>query len=187
MKKYHYLTLSFLFLTLSCTDNTQQERIDELEESNQQLLTQVVDLNFLTDSIKQEYNYLTEVLDSLEYEIQQSEKDRSYLELVEIGAYQEQNSEDEDQAHGFNYRIEVYGAEIYKYFYISKIEYIGEMGRRQAFRNQIDIETLLNISSEQTGNVKFQGWSTPTEFKLTRLDSTTYNLTVTETGEVKLK
>ena len=187
MTNYYYLFLSFAFLFFSCTDNTQQERIEKLERTNDQLEAKVDNLMLVTDSLTHEYNYLIDLLDSLEYEIEQSAKDRSYLELVEIGEYQRQDSEDVDEARGFNYRIEVYGAEIYKYFYISKIEYIGEMGRQQAFRNQMDIENLLNISSEQTGNVEFQNWISPNEFTLTRLDSISYSLTIDPTGEVRLK
>ncbi|MCO6357723.1 hypothetical protein [Roseivirga pacifica] len=185
MKNY-YLTFAFTLLCFSCSDNSQQARVEKLKNINEHLITEIEHLNLLSDSLKKEYNNLEDLLDSTKNKLLQYEKDRNYLEFAKLGEYQSYDSKEGNKADGFNYRIEVYGSEIYRYFYISKIEHTGEVRRQQILKNEINIETLLGIYSEQSGNVKFQSWNSPNTFSLTHLD-TTYNLTITLTGEVKLQ
>lgn len=93
MKNY-YLTFAFTLLCLSCSDNSQQARVEKLKNINEHLITEIEHLNLLSDSLKKEYNNLEDLLDSTKNKLLQYEKDRNYLEFAKLGGYQSYDSKE---------------------------------------------------------------------------------------------
>jgi|GEM_PF-2599952 len=121
-------------------------------------------------SSSSEIKRLESRIDSLEFEnMRQNVRFRSLVQLSS-GEFRRLDVDwqamDDDDDYGYNYRVEIYLSEIYKSLYVSKIAYWGEGIQRIASTIEVDIETLLGLSSEGTNSLEFLDWTNHNEFRV---------------------
>ena len=154
---------------------------DKVEKSRPELvLKSVVDsLNIVVDSLEKKLQ-LTELLadslknieppskiiDSLQQVIQRKNVEYSALMELDLGDFTRIEEADEGKPWAYQYRVEIYGSEIYKSVYLVMIEYVGEGVRQIGTMYEIDLDKEIGISGELTNGLEFIKWLAGDEFQL---------------------
>ncbi|PSR55394.1 hypothetical protein AHMF7605_18730 [Adhaeribacter arboris] len=118
------------------------------------------------DSLRLTLNNLLKTNDSLKTELQRWKREFNSLIEASSGEFTDTEAKDDNEAYGFTYRIEIYLSEIYKSLYLTKVESYGEGSQRIGSTFKINLEKELNISPEETNDLKFIKWNSPAEFKI---------------------
>ena len=183
----YFLPLIFLPVLTSCNEpaplDDRQMEIDSLTSIVDSLSSELADNRLLIDS-SINANSTDSVIDSLEFALMRKDVEFSALTQAQVGEFQSLKEEDENGTWAYEYRVEVYGSEIYKSVYLTKIEYFSESARRIGSTYKIDLENELGLSGESTNSLEFVKWASDIEFQLATRDST-YNLTILGPTNVK--
>jgi len=184
--KSNFTKFIALLLLAACNEQTTPNsniEIDSLNSVIESLQSKLADQQLVIDSLA---NIKTpeSIIDSLEYSLMRKNVEFSALTQLQVGEFQRLEEEDENGTWAFEYRIEVYGSEIYKSVYLTKIEYFSESVRRVGSTHEIDIEEL-GLFGESTNSLEFVKWISATEFLLATRDST-YNLEILGPTDVKV-
>lgn len=173
MKLKTFLLIGFLGV-LSCKPKSEKLKTELISKSIADSLNLVIDSlkqkielsENLIGRLKENKNSL-KIIDSLKYVILRKDAEYSALMELHLGEFVALNDDDESKPWGYQYRIEIYGSEIYKSVYLTKIEYIGEGARQVGSKIEIDIDKEIGISGEYTNGLKFVKWLKSNEFQLT--------------------
>ena len=124
---------------------------------------------------------LTSELDSIKTELRVSQTRFNTLEHLSTGEFRyiENN---ESEAYGENYRVEIYFSEIYKSVYITHIKYYGEGRQQISMRTKLNFEKMTGVSSEQTNDLKFNKWNNYNHFEL-KLGNQIYGIEIVKPDE----
>ncbi|MDQ3291014.1 MAG: hypothetical protein M3Q05_06955 [Bacteroidota bacterium] len=173
---YKLIILTSLVLPFSSCNkvNSPNQELTKTNSFNQ--------LNLLKSKVK----YLNKVTDSLKTELQRQEIKFRSLEEASTGEFIENKTDKENKFYGFNYRIEIYISEIYKFLYLTKVDFFGEGSSRISSTYKIDLEKELNISSEETNDLHFVKWTSPSEFEI-QVNNKTYTIKVISFQKVEIK
>lgn len=178
--KSHLLILTIFAFVTACSDSTSNSqkntKIDSLNTTIKSLRSEIADQQVLIDSLTN-IETSNSTIDSLKYLLKRKDVTFSALTQAQVGEFQRLEEEDENGTWAFEYRIEIYGSEIYKSVYLTKIEYYSESVRRIGSTYEIDIEGELGLFGESTNSLELVKWTSPEEFQLATRDST-YNLEI---------
>lgn len=191
--KLRMILLIGLLALCSCQHKSEKLKSEFISKSIVDSLNLVIDslkLNIelsekLTGVLEDNKNSL-KIIDSLKYVILRKNVEYSALMELHLGEFIRLEDDDENKPWGYEYRIEIYGSEIYKSVYLTKIEYIGESVRQVGSKYEIDLDQEIGISGERTNGLKFVKWLKSNEFQLTEGDEI-YTLKILNSNKVKVK
>jgi hypothetical protein len=170
-----FILISFAFYFSSCSEPTTSDKASEkLEPVNELAASNAIERG------------TQKIIDSLQTELQKHEIKFRSLEEASTGEFVEIESAKENEVYGFSYRAEIYLSEIYKSLYLTKIEYQGEGSQRIESTYHIDLDKELGISGEQTTDLQFVNWNSPSEFDI-EVNGKAYSVKVVSVKEVKIK
>tara|TARA_Y100000114_G_scaffold154224_1_gene175809 strand:- start:3937 stop:4497 length:561 start_codon:yes stop_codon:yes gene_type:complete len=184
MKSIFPIFLLLAILT-SCNEPTSsdnsQAQIDSLTTVTNSLQLELTKYKLQIDSLTQ-IDLINDIIDSLEYALKRKDVRFSALTQSQVGEFQRLEEEDKNETWAFEYRIDVFGSEVYKSVYLTKIEYFSESIRRIGSTYELE----LDLFGERTNSLEFVKWLSPTEFQLATRDST-YTLEILGPTNVKTK
>ena len=193
MKLRGIILAGFLITLCSCQNNSDKTNSEFISKPKVDSLNTVIDSlkqkielsRKLADSLSDNKHSL-KTIDSLKYVILRKDVEYSALMELHLGEFIALNDDDESKPWGYQYRIEIYGSEIYKSVYLTKIEYIGEGVRQVGSKSEINLDQEIGISGEETNSLKFVQWLKDSEFQLTD-GKKVYTLKIFNSNKVKVK